>query len=241
MKILKKLYKLKLSVKSKNDIFIQNYIKNGNKKELMDFVKTFKDKQLRVQLTKLLDSDVQKIRYLNPTTNDFFELSKIEYKIVNRLDPYRCNKYGENIQEKRAVQQGKVKDKIKELSKILIDELLNSEELKKEIIKMEIERLKHELTGVNLQKIDNYIIKEHNNIVYVRNIDDDIYIALEVNNGKLCSVLVNYKNLFTISQSSGTFSEYTFRINFFRDNNDKLDLKEIKNAFEEILELYSCD
>lgn len=73
----------------------------GPSKEIMAFVKQFKDKELRFKVNELLNSEEIKIEHENKSKNQTYKIRKIEYKRVERIDPDRTNLKGENIEEKR--------------------------------------------------------------------------------------------------------------------------------------------
>ena len=97
MKSTKKVFLLDLTVE--NNGKSEEYYKLDNKENLMKFIKGFKNKELRKNLSNLLDNPyIMRINYLDVYIEVLYKMSKVEYLKVEKIDPNRENERGEKIE-----------------------------------------------------------------------------------------------------------------------------------------------
>ena len=175
----------------------------GSSKEIMVFVKQFKDKELRFKINELLNSEEIKIEHENKSTNQTYKIRKIEYRKVESIDPDRTNLKGEYIEEKRRnqrvdmVSQIKCKEEISNLADQLIKHLYRSKDLKKEIKELEIKRIQsNSLYGAYTYcEVDLDYIDSNDFIVYHRNINYIGGIKILLQNSKIESIKIIYSGI----------------------------------------------
>lgn len=138
MKNTKKVFSLNLIVESNGTS--KEYCKLDNKENLMKFIKSFKNKELRKNLNNLLDNPyIMRINYLDTYNEILYKMSKVEYLKVEKVDPNRENKRGEKIEKKRLVQSGKSEEIISGILKTTLTSLLFSKKLENDILDMGFE------------------------------------------------------------------------------------------------------
>lgn len=175
----------------------------GSSKEVMTFMKQFKDKKLNFKVNELLNSKEIKIEHKNKSKNQTYKIRKIEYRRIWRIDPERTNLKGENIEEKRRNQrlnitsETEIKEKISNLANKLIEYLYMSKDFKEELKKLEIKRLQSD----SLYK--DYIHHEKDidcmdlgsSILYRIKINSLGTIDVELQNSKIESIQIIYKEI----------------------------------------------
>ena len=138
MKNTKKVFSLNLIVE--NNGTSEEYYELDNKENLMKFIKSFKNKELRRNLSKLLDNPyIMRINYLDTHNEVLYKMSKVEYLKVEKIDPNRENKRGEKIERKRLIRSGKSEEIISSILKTTLTSLLFSKKLKNDILDMDFE------------------------------------------------------------------------------------------------------
>lgn len=138
MKNTKKVFSLDLIVESNGAS--EEYYKVDNKENLMKFIKSFKSKELRKNLSNLLDNPyIIRINYLDAHNEVLYKMSKVEYLKVEKVDPNRENKRGEKIEKKRLIQSGGSEDIISSILKTTLTSLLFSKKLENDILDMGFE------------------------------------------------------------------------------------------------------
>lgn len=205
----KKIYHL-IVEKFENGVNSKSEIK-GSAKEVMVFMKQFKDKELNFKVNELLNSKEIKIEHKNKSKNQIYKIRKIEYKRVERLDPDRTNLKGENIEEKRnytiqnAILQIETKKQISSIADQLIKHLYISKDLKEEIKELEIKRIKSDslYKGYVYYEDGLEYIESNSFILYQRNINDLGTIEILLSNSKIESIKI-------ISEGIGSFKMFEF-------------------------------
>lgn len=138
MKNTKKVFLLDLAVESNGKS--EEYYKLDNKENLMKFIKGFKNKELRKNLSNLLDNPyIMRINYLDAHNEVLYKMSKVEYLKVEKVDPNRENKRGEKIEKKRLIQSGRSEEIISSILKTTLTSLLFSKKLENDILDMGFE------------------------------------------------------------------------------------------------------
>lgn len=133
MKSTKKVFLLDLTVE--NNGKSEGYYKLDNKENLMKFIKGFKNKELRKNLSNLLDNPyIMRINYLDVYNEVLYKMSKVEYLKVEKIDSNRENERGEKIKKKRLVQSGKSEEIISGILKTALTSLLFSKKLENDIL-----------------------------------------------------------------------------------------------------------
>ena len=106
----------------------------------MKFIKSFKNKELRKNLSSLLDNPyVMRINYLDTYNEVLYKMSKVEYLKVEKIDPNRENKRGEKIKRKRLIQSGRSEEIISSILKTTLTSMLFSKKLENDILDMGFE------------------------------------------------------------------------------------------------------
>lgn len=138
MKNTKKVFSLDLIVESNGRS--EEYYKIDNKENLMKFIKGFKNKKLRKNLSNLLDNPyIMRINYLDTHNEVLYKMSKVEYLRIKKIDPNRENKRGEKIEKKRLIQSGKSEEIVSSILKTTLTSLLFSKRLEDDILNMNFE------------------------------------------------------------------------------------------------------
>lgn len=138
MKNTKKVFSLDLIVESNG--VSEEYCKLDNKEALMKFIKGFKNKELRKNLSNLLDNPyIMRIDYLDTYNEVLYKMSKVEYLKVEKVDPNRENERGEKIEKKRLIQSGRSEEIISNILKTTLTSLLFSKKLENNILDMGFE------------------------------------------------------------------------------------------------------
>ena len=138
MKSTKKVFLLDLTVE--NNGKSEEYYKLDNKENLMKFIKGFKNKELRKNLSNLLDNPyIMRINYLDVYNEVLYKMSKVEYLKVEKIDPNRENERGEKIEKKRLIQSGKSEEIISGILKTTLTSLLFSKKIENDILDMGFE------------------------------------------------------------------------------------------------------
>lgn len=175
----------------------------GSSKEVMAFMKKFKDKKLNFKVNELLNSENIKIEHENKSTNQTYRIRKIEYRRVESIDPDRTNLKGEYIEEKRnnAIQntilQIETKKQISSIVDQLIKHLYVSKDLIKELKKLEIKRIQNNSfyrTYTYSEEGFDYI-ESTDFIIYQRKINDFGTIKIFLQNSKIDSIKIIYDGI----------------------------------------------
>lgn len=209
----------------------------GSSKEIMAFVKQFKDKELRFKVNELLNSEEIKIEHENKSKNQTYKIRKIEYKRVERIDPDRTNLKGENIEEKRksiiqnTILQIENKKEISSIADQLIKHLYRSKDLKKEIKELEIKRIQSNslYRAYTYCEVDLDYIDSNDFIVYHRNINYIGGIKILLQNSKIESIKIIYSGI-------GSFKMREFELRLMGKAVSDID-NEIINPKEKLEEL----
>lgn len=138
MKNTKKVFSLDLIVESNGRS--EEYYKLDNKENLMKFIKSFKNKELRKNLSKLLDNPyIMRVNYLDAHNEVLYKMSKVEYLKVEKIDPNRENERGEKVEKKRLIQSGRSEEIVSSILKTTLTPLLFSKRLEDDILNMNFE------------------------------------------------------------------------------------------------------
>lgn len=182
----------------------------GSSKEIMVFVKQFKDKELRFKVNELLNSEKIKTEHENKSKNQTYKIRKIEYRRVENIDPDRTNLKGEYIEEKRnsviqnTILQIETKKEISSIADQLIKHLYKSKDLKKEIKELEIKRIQSDslYRAYTYCEVDLDYIDSNDFIIYHKNINYIGGIKILLQNSKIKSIKIIYGGIgsFKISE-----------------------------------------
>lgn len=193
----------------------------------MKFIKGFKSKKLRRNLSNLLDNPyIMRIDYLDTHNEILYKMSKVEYLRVEKVDPNRENKRGEKIEKKRLIQSGRSEEIISNILKTTLTSLLFSKKLENDILDMGFE---------NKTTYEKEIMDINGNVIATLKIittNSDIK-DIEFLYGNYIRFSASYKKPFTC------FNKKIYP-SFIRLSNGKIfkTIEEIENICENLIDEY---